>query len=165
MLLLLFILAPLVELMLLIKVGAMLGPVVTVLIVIGTAIVGSSLARQQGLSVMRRCQAEMRAGRQPTEAMLEGVLVFAAGLVLLLPGFLSDALGILCLIPVTRQKLLAVLKRRLAATGGRGPVGGFHFGGSMGRGPGPGRPGPGATPPDPAVRDLPSDAYEVRRED
>jgi len=183
MLLLLFIIVPLVELALLIRVGAMLGLPLTVLIVIGTAILGSSLARQQGLSVMQRLQSELQAGRQPTDALIEGFMVFGAGLVLLLPGFLSDALGLLCLIPFTRQKILGVLKARLASQVGQGPVRVFRFGGSAApfggapggppRAPGGperqapfgGIPGPGAGPPDPSVQDLPADAYEVRRDD
>jgi len=110
---LLFTLVPLVELYLLIKIGGLLGALPTVLLVVGTGVAGASLARQQGFQVWMRIQREMRIGNFPAEDMLDGLIIFAAGILLITPGVLTDILGLLALIPGGRRIMKQWLGRRL----------------------------------------------------
>lgn len=161
MLLLLFILVPIVEWKLLVAVDARLGLGATLGLIVFTGILGASLARRQGLAVFAGLQAELAAGRSPARQLVEGVLVFAAGLVLLTPGFLTDVVGFLLLVPPVRALLAQRLQARFASGAGSGRMrvhvfGGPGAGGDGARGPfdaagGPGagpqpRPGPGPVP-------------------
>jgi UPF0716 protein FxsA len=110
-LLLLFTIVPLVELFLLIKIGGVIGVVPTIAIVVGTGVLGASLARWQGLAVLSRIQDEMAAGRLPTDALIDGLLVLVAAAMLLTPGLLTDTTGFLLLVPGTR----ATVRRLVAA--------------------------------------------------
>ena len=112
-LLLLFTLVPLVELYLLIKIGGLIGALPTVLIVIGTGALGAFLARQQGFQVWRRIQTEMQMGHFPAEDMLDGLLIFAAGVVLITPGVLTDLTGLLILVPFTRRFIREWIREKL----------------------------------------------------
>ncbi|NOY77616.1 MAG: membrane protein FxsA [Calditrichaeota bacterium] len=100
---LLFITIPFVELILLIKVGEIIGLVPTLAIVISTGLLGASLARSQGFSVLNRIQQSLQQGQLPADPLFDGVFVLAGGLLLLTPGFLTDITGFLCLIPGTRE--------------------------------------------------------------
>nr|MBD3245607.1 membrane protein FxsA [Candidatus Omnitrophota bacterium] len=111
-LLLLFTLVPLIELALLIQIGQYIGTLNTVLLVIVTGVCGAYLARAQGFILIRDIRRELDQGIMPAERMLEGVIVLASGVVLLTPGILTDILGFLGLIPVTRQVLKRWLKYR-----------------------------------------------------
>lgn len=104
--LLLFVVAPLFELYVLLGVGAIVGPLPAILLSILTAVIGGILARAQGLSVLLRVRAMLENGEQPALEMLEGALLLLAGLALLLPGFVTDALGFLLLIPPLRRALI-----------------------------------------------------------
>jgi UPF0716 protein FxsA len=84
-----------------------------VLLVIATGFAGAYLARLQGMQTMLRVRNSLEQGRMPAEELLDAVLIFAAGLVLLTPGFLTDAMGLLLLIPETRHYVKHYLKRRL----------------------------------------------------
>ena len=97
-----FTLIPLVELYLLIRIGALFGAGVTILIVLLTGVIGTYLARQQGFQVWLRIQRSMQQGVFPADELIDGLLVFVAGLLLITPGVLTDALGFLLLIPFTR---------------------------------------------------------------
>lgn len=110
--LLLFILLPMVELWLMIKVGGVLGPLTTVLMVIFTALLGVTLLRIQGLSALLRAQQKMQAGELPANELVQGVFLAAGGLLLLVPGFITDAVGFLCLTPGIRSLLVAGLLKR-----------------------------------------------------
>jgi UPF0716 protein FxsA len=110
-LLLLFTIVPLVELYLLITIGGVIGVVPTIAIVVGTGVLGAWLARQQGLAVLRRIQDEMAAGRLPTDALIDGLLVLVAAGMLLTPGLLTDTAGFLLLVPGSR----AMVRRTVAA--------------------------------------------------
>ena len=110
-LLLLFTVVPLVELFLLVKLGAVIGIGATVLIVICTGVLGAWLARWQGLGVLRRLTDDMNEGRLPADALIDGLLILIAGAVLLTPGLITDALGFLLLVPQSR----AVVRRTIAA--------------------------------------------------
>ena len=127
-LILLFTLVPLVELFLLIKIRTIIGALPTVLIVVGTGVLGAYLARQQGFMVWSRIQREMEMGMFPAEDMLDGLLIFGAGVVLLTPGVITDVIGILILIPFTRLYIREWIKRRLQIMMDRGNV---HFNGFL----------------------------------
>ncbi len=101
---------PLVEIWLLIRVAHAINWGPTFLLVIGTGVVGATLARHQGLAAWMRIQSEMAEGKMPTSAMVDAVLIFAAGLVLLTPGIITDCIGLALLIPPIR----AVFKRKAA---------------------------------------------------
>ena len=98
----LFTAMPVLELMLMIEVGAQVGVFNTIALCLLTGFVGASLARSQGAEVVRRMQATLQRGGLPAQELLDGVLILMAGVVLLTPGFVTDALGILLLLPPTR---------------------------------------------------------------
>lgn len=102
-LLTLFLILPLIEMTLLLIMGDVTRWWVPLLFVIGTGIVGSWLARQQGYAVYRAIQTELSAGRMPTDAMIDGVMIFFAGILLISPGVLTDLFGITLFIPVCRN--------------------------------------------------------------
>ena len=114
-LLMLFILVPATELVLLIEVGSRIGTVNTVLIIVATGVLGVSLASRQGLGVLRQIQAETAVGRMPGGAIVDGLLILIAGIVLMTPGLLTDIAGFLCLIPATRRAIKFAIRRLLAA--------------------------------------------------
>lgn len=120
-LLLLFTVVPLVELALLIQLGRVIGLVPTIAIVLLTGFTGAALARWQGLAAIRRVQEEMAAGRVPTGALVDGLLILLAGAVLLTPGLLTDITGVLLLIPpiraAVRRALVEAFRRRIRAGG------------------------------------------------
>jgi UPF0716 protein FxsA len=101
--LLLFLLIPLVEIYFLIVVGGIIGALPTVTLVVLTAVIGAALARHQGLATLRRLQATIDRGEAPALELVEGVLLLVGALLLLTPGFFTDALGFVCLIPPTRR--------------------------------------------------------------
>ena len=103
----LFIGVPLIEIYLFIQVGGLIGALSTVILVILTALIGVSLLRAQGFQTMARFQQQVGQGELPATTMLEGVALVFGGALLLTPGFLTDAIGFLCLIPFTRQTIIA----------------------------------------------------------
>ncbi len=107
-----FTLIPVAEIYLLIKVGNNIGAFNTVVLVIATAFAGAYLARLQGTQTMYRVRASLEQGLMPAEAMLDALLIFVAGIVLLTPGFLTDAMGLLLLIPETRFLFKRYLRRK-----------------------------------------------------
>jgi UPF0716 protein FxsA len=119
---LLFLAVPLVEIWLLIKVGGVIGALPTVALVVLTAVIGAALARHQGLATLQRLQATLHRGETPAIEMVEGVLLFAGALLLLTPGFFTDALGFACLIPPLRQVLALWLLRRITVVTPAGPA-------------------------------------------
>jgi UPF0716 protein FxsA len=111
-LLLLFVLTPLVELYLLLKLGALIGAGPTLAIVIVTGILGGTLARKQGFAIFRRIRQDLQDGILPTEPLVDGLFILAGGLLLLTPGLLTDVAGFLALLPPSRQLLKRWVKRR-----------------------------------------------------
>lgn len=101
-LLFLFVVVPVVELYMLIRLGTLIGAMPTLGIVIVTGIVGAALAKHQGLEVLRRIQTEMSSMQMPGDAMFDGVLVLVGGILLMTPGILTDITGFLLLIPFSR---------------------------------------------------------------
>lgn len=111
----LFLLFPLLELTVLIKVGGAIGVLPTLLLIIGSAVLGSLLLRVAGLATALRARERLARGELPEQEMLEGMLIALGGGLLLLPGFISDIMGLFCLIPVTRRLLVRQLLRRVEA--------------------------------------------------
>ena len=111
-LLLAFILIPCAEMYILVRLGSALGILTTFALIFGTAIVGASLTRLEGWRTLSRIQAALAQDMMPADEMVDGVLIFAAGLVLITPGFLTDALGFALLIPTTRRLIKRSLWRR-----------------------------------------------------
>lgn len=104
---------PLLELYFLIQVGSLIGALPTLLLSIGTAVLGATLMRHQGFATAMRVRSALERGETPAMEMLEGVVVFIAGAILLFPGFLTDLLGILALIPPLRRAALRRFIRRV----------------------------------------------------
>jgi UPF0716 protein FxsA len=98
-----FVIVTLAEIYVLVSVGQAIGGLSTVLLVVITAFIGSSLLRQQGWSTMAKAQQSMSEGRTPAMEMMEGVVILVSGILLLTPGFLTDALGLLGLMPWSRS--------------------------------------------------------------
>ncbi len=109
---LLFLLIPIIEIYFLIQVGDIIGAGWTVFLVVATAVIGAALLRQQGLSTLQRAQLSMAQGELPALAMLEGVMLLISGAMLLTPGFVTDILGFLLLIPPLRQALIKQMLQR-----------------------------------------------------
>ena len=115
-LLVVFFTLPLIEIYLLIKVGSWLGALPTVFLVVFSAVLGVLLLRQQGFGVVQRVRATLDRGQVPAMELLEGMLLALGGGMLLLPGFFTDLLGFLCLIPPVRRWLVRVLLDRYLLT-------------------------------------------------
>lgn len=102
---LVFIVTPVVELGLLLWVGAQIGPLGAFALVLLTGVLGASLARQQGFSVLAQLAEDSRKGVPPADRIAEGVLILVGGLLLLTPGLITDAAGFALVIPPTRRWL------------------------------------------------------------
>jgi UPF0716 protein FxsA len=111
-LILIFVTIPLVEMLILIKMGELIGFWPTILLVIVTGIVGATLAKMQGFLVLTRIQRELNAGRIPKDEVIEGLLVLIGGIVLLTPGLLTDLCGFALMIPAVRRWVARLLKAR-----------------------------------------------------
>jgi len=104
-LLLLFTIVPFVELIVLIEVGKQIGTFATIVIIILTGILGASLARMQGFLILNRIREEMNVGKMPTDSLIDGLLILIGAIVLLTPGFITDIIGFILLIPFSRAVL------------------------------------------------------------
>lgn len=116
-LLLLFIAIPLIEIALFIQLGSFLGLWPTLLIVVLTAILGTYLVRQQGLQVLAQVQRSFNEMRDPTEPLAHGAMILFSGALLLTPGFFTDTVGFLLLVPAVRIAAFGFLRRRIKVTG------------------------------------------------
>jgi UPF0716 protein FxsA len=94
---------PMVELALLIKTGQAIGVWATLGLVVGAGLLGTAVLAHQGVSVVRRTQQALAQGRPPVAPVLDGALLVVAGVLLITPGFLSDAVALLLLIPLVRR--------------------------------------------------------------
>jgi UPF0716 protein FxsA len=123
-LLLLFIVVPIVELIVLIQLGGLIGTLATIGIIVITGALGASLARWQGLSVLRQIQLDVAAGRLPAGSLVDGVIILMAAALLVTPGLLTDVFGFLCLVPGFRGVVKRMLRKRLerAVTDGAGGI-------------------------------------------
>ena len=112
-LILLFTVLPILELVVIIKVGQMFGVLNTVILVLAIAVVGGYLSRLQGFLILQKIQNNLQRGILPTSEMLDGLLVFCAGILLLMPGFISDIFGLILLFPTTRWLVKKLLRFKL----------------------------------------------------
>ncbi|RML56813.1 Phage T7 F exclusion suppressor FxsA [Pseudomonas amygdali pv. morsprunorum] len=110
--LLLFLLFPVLELFLLIRVGMSIGFLWTFLLVVATSMLGLFVMRVAGFATALRARESLARGELPAQEMLEGLMVAVGGGLLLLPGFISDILGVICLLPITRRLLINKVRRR-----------------------------------------------------
>lgn len=110
----LFVAIPILEIALFIQVGGWLGLWPTLAIVIATALAGTVLVRTQGLSTIRTLQERIEKGGDPTGPIAHGAMILASGLLLLTPGFFTDAVGFLLLVPAARDWMIKALARRFA---------------------------------------------------
>ncbi|CSE19497.1 phage T7 F exclusion suppressor FxsA [Vibrio cholerae] len=122
-LLFLFIAVPVIEIALFIQVGGVLGMWPTIALVLLTAIVGASLVRSQGLQTLLTVQQRLAQGQLPAQQILEGVMLAVAGVLLLTPGFFTDILGMLVLLPAPRAYFAKQLMSRVV-------VGNIHASGA-----------------------------------
>ena len=169
-LVLLFILVPIAELYVIIKVGGAIGVVPTLLILVADALLGSFLLGHQGRAAWVRFNRALAENRMPHKEVLDGVLVIFGGALLLTPGFITDIFGLILLIPAARAGVRAFLARLTVARLSMGPRAAmWGYGrvrGDQGRRPAPGA-GPGAGPTaagDPFGREDPIEgtAHEIR---
>ncbi|UOA08818.1 FxsA family protein [Methylobacter sp. S3L5C] len=110
---------PFAEIYLLLQVGSMIGALPTIFLVVFTAALGAWLLRLQGFATFRRFQESLAQGVIPAYEMIEGPIILLGGLLLLTPGFITDILGFICLIPSLRKKLAQyVIENRLIQAGG-----------------------------------------------
>ncbi len=126
-LLVLFFTVPLIEIYLLIQVGSVIGAVPTVVLVVFTAVLGAGLLRLQGFATLARVQGMLLQGKIPAIEVMEGAVLLVGGVLLLTPGFFTDAIGFLFLVPSLRRGLIIWAVRRgvVNATGmGAGPTAG-----------------------------------------
>lgn len=107
---------PIAEIATLVWVGGYLGVINTVGLVLLAAFGGLALFRYTGFGLLRRVQTELSAGRMPTGTLLEGLVVLIAGILLILPGFLSDVLALLLLFAPVRRLIIAVVASRLTVS-------------------------------------------------
>lgn len=134
-----FLVVPIVELYLFVEVSAAIGFGSALLWIVGVSVVGAWLVKREGLSALRRANQKVATGELPTDELITGILILFAGALMLTPGFLTDAVGLLLLFPPTR----ALLRNRLRGRFATGPILiGGPFGGRFGSGYGdPTRPG------------------------
>jgi UPF0716 protein FxsA len=112
---LLFVVLPIVEITVAIQVAHHIGGLNTVGLLLLFSFAGVWLARLEGFSVVRRIQEQLENRAVPTNELIEGALVFVGGLLLIVPGFVTDALGLLLLFPLSRHMARRGLKRRFGA--------------------------------------------------
>lgn len=113
-LIVLFIGVPFAEIYVLLQVGQAIGPVNTLGLLILISVVGAWLAKREGLGVLRRMQRSIDNGRVPGAELVDGFLILLAGALMLTPGFLTDIVAILLLLPPVRAVVRRELRRRLA---------------------------------------------------
>jgi UPF0716 protein FxsA len=116
-LLLLFLAVPVIEIALFIQVGGLIGLWPTLAIVVLTAVLGSWLVRTQGLRELARLQASFSELRDPTEPLANGAMILVAGVLLLTPGFFTDALGFALLAPPLRLAVFRWIRARIKVQG------------------------------------------------
>jgi len=102
-LLIFFVFVPVMELYILIEAGRIMGLAPTIGLIMMTGVAGAWLARSQGVEILRRIQEETSRGQMPATTLIDGALILVGGLLLLTPGFFTDALGFSFLIPATRD--------------------------------------------------------------
>ena len=113
-LIVLFLTVPILELFVILQIGDLLGLWPTLALLIADSILGSILMRSQGRAAWRRFNEALAQGRPPAREVLDGVLIIVGGALLLTPGFATDVVGLLLLLPPTRAVARRLLVRRFA---------------------------------------------------
>jgi UPF0716 protein FxsA len=143
---LLFVVLPIVEIYFLVQLGQQIGALWTIVVVIGAGVLGTYLVKREGSRAWRALQVALASHRMPSTELADGALILIGGTLLLTPGFVSDAVGLFCILPFTRpvarRALARVISRRLTVM----PAG--PFGPAFGAPPNqpPGAPEPGFGP-------------------
>ncbi|MCA8869650.1 MAG: FxsA family protein [Rhodobacteraceae bacterium] len=114
---LLFVMVPIIEIALFIQVGGAIGLWPTLAIVVLTAIIGTALMRAQGVMALNRLQQAIADGGDPGTPLIEGAMILVAGVLLLTPGFFTDTVGLLLLLPPVRMALIRWGSARVLASG------------------------------------------------
>jgi UPF0716 protein FxsA len=116
-LLILLIVVPVVELYILIEIGQQIGAFTTIGIIVLTGIIGAYLVKNQGFMVLKKIQYDLNQNILPGDSLLQGIIILAGGIFLLTPGFITDIIGFIFLIPISREivkkYLLIWLKRKI----------------------------------------------------
>ena len=102
-LLILFVIVPVTELYILIEVGKKIGSLTTIGIIIFTGILGAYLVKNQGFMILKKIQNDLNDGIMPGDSLIQGAIILVGGILLLTPGFVTDILGFIFLIPVSRN--------------------------------------------------------------
>ncbi|HEX2063034.1 MAG TPA: FxsA family protein [Acidimicrobiales bacterium] len=118
---LLFLVVPFVELYVIIQVGQALGALNTIGLLVLISVVGAWLVKREGLGVLRKAQTRVQAGVIPGSELVDGVLILFAGALLLTPGFVTDFVAVLLLVPPVRAAIRATAFRQLRRRGLEGP--------------------------------------------
>ena len=132
--LLLLVLLPFLELYTLVKVGSQLGWINTLFALVAIGILGAGLARSQGRYVLARLQASLARGEAPEREIVSGLLVFVGGVFFLIPGFITDVVGLLLVFPLTRYLFVSYVTKKLTTRARSGGFKVFTFGGAGGMG-------------------------------
>lgn len=149
---LLFVVVPLVELYVIVAVASEIGALLTIALLLAISFFGAWLVRREGVGVLRRTQSTLDAGGLPAAEMVDGALLLAAGAMLVVPGFVTDVLGLALVVPPVRALLRNRLIRRWERRSGVGPNGFARRGGFVDvefiGDVTPRRPDPGSSPPE-----------------
>ena len=111
----LVVVAPLIELYVIVQVGQNIGLLPTIALLIAISAVGTSLIKREGIKVYREFVSAIQRGEEPAEQMVHGVCLLAAGVLMLAPGFMSDIVAIALLVPPTRALIVKLVLRRSSA--------------------------------------------------
>lgn len=112
-LLILFVIIPVTELYILIEVGKRIGSLTTISIIIFTGILGAYLVKNQGFMILKKIQNDLNDGIMPGDSLIQGAIILAGGILLLTPGFVTDTVGFIFLIPVSRNVIKKYLLKWL----------------------------------------------------
>ena len=123
-LLILFVVVPVTELYILIEVGKRIGSLTTIGIIIFTGILGAYLVKNQGFKILRKIQNDLNEGIMPGDSLIQGAIILAGGILLLTPGFVTDIVGFIFLIPVSRNVVKKYLLKWLQ---GKIKEGNFYY--------------------------------------
>jgi len=122
--LILFVIVPITELYILIEVGKKIGSLSTIGIIILTGIIGAYLVKSQGFMILRKIQNDLNEEIMPGDSLIQGAIILAGGILLLTPGFVTDIVGFIFLIPVSRNIVKKYLLKWLQ---GKIKEGNFYF--------------------------------------
>lgn len=123
-LLILFVIVPVTELYILIEVGKKIGSLTTIGIIILTGIIGAYLVKGQGFMILKKIQNDLNEGVIPGDSLIQGAIILAGGIFLLTPGFATDIIGFIFLIPVSRRVVKKYLLKWLK---GKIKEGNFYY--------------------------------------